>query len=312
MIGSVARRVGTRLALAILVLWGAATLSFIALHLTAGDPALAILGGPDARPTQEVLDQVRLEYGLNDPVILQYLRYLGRLATGDFGQSYQLRIGVLAAITEQIGATAQLAITAGVLAVISSVALALLTAHRRPWIRSLSSGTEVVLASTPTFIIGFALLIVFAFTFRVFPIGGNNGVPALILPAATLALSVIGTLTQVLRNELEDVLEQPFILTARTRGLRDSAVRVKHALRHAAIPTITMSGFLVAALLGGSVITETLFARQGVGTLLLNAVYAKDIPLVLGVVILSAGVYVVVNLIVDLAYTAVDPRVVTA
>ncbi|HLT60667.1 MAG TPA: ABC transporter permease [Microlunatus sp.] len=309
---TVAKRIGTRLALAVLVLWGAATLSFIALQLTAGDPALAVLGGPDARPTQEVLDQVRREYGLNDPVAVQYLRYLGRLVTGDFGQSYQLRIPVLAAITEQIGATAQLALTAGVLAVISSVLLALITAHRPPWVRSLSSGTEVVLASTPSFVIGFALLIVFAFTLRLVPIGGNNGIPALVLPAATLALSVIGTLTQVLRNELEEVLEQPFILTARTRGLRDSAVRIRHALRHAIIPTITMSGFLVAALLGGSVITETLFARQGVGTLLLNAVYAKDVPLVLGVVILSAGVYVVVNLAVDLAYTAVDPRVVTA
>src|SRR5690606_16610379 len=208
-------RIGTRLALAVLVLWGAATLSFIALQLTAGDPALAVLGGPDARPTQEVLDQVRREYGLNDPVAVQYLRYLGRLVTGDFGQSYQLRIPVLAAITEQIGATAQLALTAGVLAVISSVLLALITAHRPPWVRSLSSGTEVVLASTPSFVIGFALLIVFAFTLRLVPIGGNNGIPALVLPAATLALSVIGTLTQVLRNELEEVLEQPFILTAR-------------------------------------------------------------------------------------------------
>ncbi|MFF0341695.1 ABC transporter permease [Kribbella sp. NPDC004875] len=306
------KRIAVRLVLAVLVLWGAATLSFLALQLTAGDPALAILGGPDARPTQEVLDQVRLEYGLNDPVWLQYLHYIGRLAHGDLGQSYVLRIPVLDAITQQLGATAQLAFSAGVLAVVSSIVLALITAHRRPWLRSLFSGIEVVFASTPTFVIGFGLLIAFAFTVPLFPIGGNNGPLALVLPAATLALAVIGTLTQVLRNELEDVLEQPFILTARTRGLTDAAVRVNHALRHALIPTVTMSGFLVAALLGGSVITETLFARQGVGSLLLNAVYSKDIPLVLGVVILSAGVYVVVNLIVDLAYTAIDPRVVTA
>ncbi|MFC9691037.1 ABC transporter permease [Kribbella sp. NPDC056951] len=306
------KRIGIRLLLAVVVLWGAATLAFIALQLTAGDPALAILGGPDARPTQEVLDQVRLEYGLNDPVLLQYVHYMGRLVQGDLGQSYVLRIPVLTAITEQVGATTQLALTAAVLAVVVSVSLALLTAHRAPWLRSLFSGTEVVVASTPTFVIGFALLIVFAFTIPLFPIGGNNGPLALVLPAATLALAVIGTLTQVLRNELEDVLEQPFILTARTRGLSDAAVRIKHALRHALIPTVTMSGFLVATLLGGSVITETLFARQGVGALLLNAVYAKDIPLVLGVVILSAGVYVVVNLVVDLLYTAIDPRLVTS
>jgi len=170
----------------------------------------------------------------------------------------------------------------------------------------------VVLAATPTFVIGFALLIVFSFTLRLFPIGGNSGPSSVVLPALTLALSVVGTLSQVLRNELEEVLEQPFILTARTRGMRDASVRVLHALRHAVIPTVTMSGFLVAALLGGSVITETLFARQGLGTLLLNAVYAKDVPVVLGVVILSAGVYVVINLAVDIAYSLIDPRVVTA
>jgi peptide/nickel transport system permease protein len=174
------------------------------------------------------------------------------------------------------------------------------------------SGIEVVLAATPTFVIGFALLIVFSFTLRLFPIGGNSGPSSVVLPALTLALSVVGTLSQVLRNELEEVLEQPFILTARTRGMRDASVRVLHALRHAVIPTVTMSGFLVAALLGGSVITETLFARQGLGTLLLNAVYAKDVPVVLGVVILSAGVYVVINLAVDIAYSLIDPRVVTA
>ena len=306
------KRIGFRLLVGVGVLWGAATLAFAALHLTAGDPALAILGGPDARPTQEAIDQVRLEYGLNDPVVVQYLHYLERVATGDFGQSYILRIPVLDAIGEQVGATAQLALTAAVTSVLLAVAIALLTARRRPWIRSLASGTEVVLAATPTFVIGFALLIVFSFTLRVFPIGGNSGPGALVLPALALALSVAGTLSQVLRNELEDVLEQPFILTVKARGMRDAWVRILHALRHAAIPTVTMSGFLVAALLGGSVITETLFARQGVGTLLLNAVYAKDVPIVLGVVICSAGVYVLVNLLVDLAYTLIDPRLVTA
>jgi peptide/nickel transport system permease protein len=190
--------------------------------------------------------------------------------------------------------------------------VAILSAQRAAWIRSIVSGIEVVFAATPTFIIGFALLIVFSFTLRWFPIGGNQGPAALVLPALTLALAVFGTLSQVLRNELEDVLEQPFILTARSRGMRDLAVRIRHALRHAAIPVMTMSGFVVAALLGGSVVVETLFSRQGIGSLTLASVYNKDLPVILGIVLLSAAVYVVVNLVIDLLYTLIDPKVVTA
>nr|WP_277819742.1 ABC transporter permease [Arthrobacter bussei] len=191
-------------------------------------------------------------------------------------------------------------------------AVAILSAQRAPWIREIVSGIEVVLAATPTFIIGFALLILFSFTLHWFPIGGNQGPAALVLPALTLALAVFGTLSQVLRNELEDVLEQPFILTARSRGLRDLAVRVRHALRHAVIPVLTMSGFVVAALLGGSVVVETLFSRQGIGSLTLASVYNKDLPVIIGIVLLAAAVYVVVNLVIDLLYTLIDPKVVTA
>jgi peptide/nickel transport system permease protein len=123
---------------------------------------------------------------------------------------------------------------------------------------------------------------------------------------------LFGPLSQVLRNELEEVLEQPFVLTARTRGLGDLAVRLGHALRHAAIPAVTMTGFIVGGLLGGSVIAETLFSRSGVGSLMLQSVYNKDLPVILGVVLLSAAVFVVVNLVIDLLYTAIDPRMVTS
>jgi peptide/nickel transport system permease protein len=132
-----------------------------------------------------------------------------------------------------------------------------------------------------------------------------------VLPTFTLALPVTAVLSQVLRSELEDVLEQPFILTARARGMRDVAVRFRHALRHAAIQLVTMSGFIIGGLLGGTVITESLFNRQGIGQLMLVATTNKDIPLVVGVVIFCALVYVVVNLVVDILYTIIDPRVVT-
>lgn len=293
------------------VLWGAATIVFIAIFVLPGDTALIILGGPDARPSPEALDQVRADYLLEEPFWAQYVHYIGNLVQGDLGQSYRLRIPVVDAIGQQIGSTAALAGLASLLAIVLTVVVAVLTAHRSEWLRNLVSGAEVLLAASPSFIIGFAFLFIFAFTWRLLPSGGTGGLETLILPAATLALSIFGPLSQVLRNELEEVLEQPFILTARSRGLRDIRLRVGRALRHAAIPSVTMSGFIVGGLLGGAVITETIFSRQGIGGLLLTSVYQKDLPVILGIVLLSAAIYVVVNLIVDLFYTVLDPRVVT-
>ncbi|MFD0735383.1 ABC transporter permease [Planotetraspora mira] len=307
---AVAKRIGVRLIAGVGVLWGAATLSFIALHVTAGDAALSTVAGQGANPTKELLDQVRRDFGLDQPLYRQYLDYLGRLLHGDLGQSYQQRIAVSRAITEQLGQTVQLAVSAAAVAVLLAIGAAVLTARRRPW-RSIASGVELTLSATPTFVIGIVLLIVFSFTLKVLPVSGNDGPRALILPMLTLALPIGAVLAQVLRSELEEVLEQPFILTARSRGMRDTVVRVRHALRHALVQIVTMSGFVVGGLLGGAVITETLFVRQGVGQLMLSAVTTKDIPMVLGLVVFAAFVYVVVNLLVDITYTLIDPRLVT-
>jgi peptide/nickel transport system permease protein len=306
----VARRAGVRLLAGAGVLWGAATLGFVALHLTAGDAALSTVAGEGANPTKAILDQVRHDLGLDRPLHAQYLDFLGRLLQGDLGRSYQQRIEVSQAIGEQLWPTVQLALCAGAVAVVLAVVVALLTAQRRPW-RSVASGVELVLSATPTFVLGIVLLIVFSFSLKLLPVSGNDGVSALILPTFTLALPIAAILAQVLRSELEEVLEQPFILTARSRGMRDLAVRLRHGLRHALVQVVTMSGFLVGGLLGGAVITETLFVRQGVGQLMLSAVTTKDIPMVLGLVMFAAVVYVVVNLLVDIGYTVIDPRLVS-
>jgi peptide/nickel transport system permease protein len=307
---AIAKRIAVRLLAGVGVLWGAATLSFVALHATAGDAALSTVAGQGANPTKEVLDQVRRDFGLDKPLYRQYLDYLGRLFHGDLGKSYQQRISVSRAIGEQLGQTVQLALAAAAVAVLLAVTVAVLTARRRPW-RSIASGVELTLSSTPTFVIGIVLLIIFSFTLKLLPVSGNDGIAALVLPTLTLALPIGAVLTQVLRSELEEVLEQPFILTARSRGMRDTAVRLRHALRHALVQIVTMSGFVVGGLLGGAVITETLFVRQGVGQLMLSAVTTKDIPMVLGLVVFAAFVYVVVNLLVDIGYTLIDPRLVT-
>jgi peptide/nickel transport system permease protein len=306
-----AERIGWRMIAGVGVLWGAATAAFFTLHGTAGDAALSTVAGQGADPTQAVLDQVRRDYGLDLPLWRQYVDYLGQLLHGDLGESYQQRLPVAQAIEAQLGQTVQLAAGAIVIALVLAVGVGVLTAKRRRWVRATTTGVELLLASTPTFVIGLVLLIVFSIGLHLFPVSGQDGLRSLVLPTFTLALPVTAILSQVLRSELEDVLEQPFILTARARGMRDVSVRFRHALRHAAIQLVTMSGYIIGGLLGGTVITESLFNRQGIGQLMLVATTNKDIPLVVGVVIFCALVYVVVNLVVDILYTVIDPRVVT-
>lgn len=292
------------------VLWGAATLAFVALQTTAGDAALSTVAGQGANPTEAVLRQVREDYGLDHPLWQQYVDYLGRLLHGDLGESYQQRLPVTSAIRGQLAPTVELAAIAAALALVIAVVVATTTARRRRWITGSSNAVETVLASMPTFVLGLLLMVVFATRLDWFPISGQDGLRALVLPAVTLALPISAVLTQVLRNELEEVLEQPFVTTARTRGMREVGVRWRHALRHALVPLATLSGSILGGLLGGAVITESLFNRQGLGQLMLTASTNKDIPMVIGLVIFAAAVYVVVNLIVDLLYTVIDPRTV--
>ncbi|UVL22541.1 ABC transporter permease [Pseudomonas donghuensis] len=303
-----AQRLAWRLLAGIGVLWGAATLTFLAINLSAGDPALAILGGPDAMPSAELIAQVRAEYGLDQPLWVQYGQYLARLAQGDLGESYRLRIPVLQVIGSQLGATLQLSLAAALLSILLAVSCAVLTANRPRWVRALVSGSELVLSSAPSFVIGIVLLLLFSFGWHLLPPSGSNSWQALILPSLALALPVAAVLTQVLRQELEDILEQPFIAMARARGMSETGVRLKHALRHALVPLVTLSGFVFASLLGGAVIIEMLFARQGIGRLMLDAAITKDMPLLLGITLLAAAIYGVVNVLVDLINHWVDPR----
>jgi peptide/nickel transport system permease protein len=302
------RFLATRFLSGVLVVWGAATLTFLMLHLSTGDVALTILGGPEALPTPEVLARVRVEYGLDRPLLSQYAEYLGRIASFDLGESYRLRIPVGQAIVEQLPATLRLALASGMVAVGGAISMAIFSARRAPWVTFLVSGTELVATSIPGFVTGLLLLFVFSFRLPWLPAAGYHGWPSLVLPVVSLALPLMALLTQVLRQELDDILEQPFITTARLRGLSELKVRFGHALRHALIPLVTLSGFVFASLLGGTVIVETLFSQQGIGRLMYDATTHKDVPVVLGVTLLAAATYVVINLLVDLANGLIDPR----
>jgi peptide/nickel transport system permease protein len=290
------------------VLWGAATLTFIAQQLMPGDPAQTILGGAGSRPSPEQLDAVREQYGFNDPVLLQYLHYLGGLVRGDLGTSYILKQPVAEIIGHHLGPTLILTITSLVAAWVIAVTVTLLTAHRARWLAGIGSGIEIFLAALPQYWLGIVLLVVFAFQLRLLPVVGDSGPEALILPALTLALPLAGFLGQITRDEFSSAMEQPFAVSARARGMSDWGVRWRHALRHAILPGLTLSGWALGSLFSTAVIVESVFVRPGLGKLLVDAVTSKDMPVVIGVTLFVAAVYVLANLLVDIGFVRADPR----
>ncbi|WP_406280496.1 ABC transporter permease [Embleya sp. NBC_00896] len=303
----VLRAIGARVLATASVLLGAATLAFAGLKLIPGDPVATLLG-PQTTASPAVRSQIRADYGFDDPVFSQYLHYLSELLHGRLGESYQLQQPVSALIGEQFRPTAELALAALALAVVIAVVSALATAGRRSVLRSAFGAWELVAVSTPSFWLGIVLLTVFSFRLQWFPVAGSEGIETLVLPAVTLALPIAGVLAQVLREGLETALAEPFVVTARARGLSRTAVRIRHAFRHAAIPLLTLSGWLTGTLLGGTVLVEKVFARPGIGALTLQSVNTKDMPVVMGVVLLAALVFVLISQLVDLLYAVIDPR----
>lgn len=289
------------------VLWGAATISFLAVKLIPGDPVTILTGGENVVDEAERAVLTR-EYGLDQPLAVQYARYLGAALLGDFGRSYQYRQPVTEVILEAAVPTVQLAGSAVLLALSLALINALATAGQRRGLRAFLAGLELTLLSTPVYWIGIALLALFSFRLEWFPVTGNDSPRALVLPVVALSLPLAALLGQVLRDGLEEALSQPFALTVRTRGVSETALRVRHGLRHAALAVSTVTGTLTAGLLGGSILTETVFGRSGIGQITLQAVKTRDMPLVLGLVMTSALVFVVINLLVDTLYLVIDPR----
>ncbi|WP_432103817.1 ABC transporter permease [Streptomyces sp. bgisy091] len=301
------RLVLRRTAAGVFVLWGAATLAFAALHLVPGDVVDTLLG-PGTAATPELRERIRQDHGLDDPLIVQYLRQMGQLATGDLGHSYQLGLPVTRVLDGQLAPTAELALTATAFALLVAFAAAVLSAGRGRFVRSLVSGIELLAVSVPSYWLGILGLTFLSYRFGLLPAAGDDGALALLLPALTLALPIGGVLARVVRQELDEASGRPFALTVRARGAGERRLLLRHTLRHAALPVATLSGWIVGSLLGGAVLTETVFARPGLGRVLVTAVTSKDVPVVTALVLLSAAAFVVVNLLVDLAYLVIDPR----
>ncbi|GAA1490397.1 ABC transporter permease [Brachybacterium sacelli] len=301
------RRIASKLGSSLLLLWAVATIVFFLQHMVPGDTALAILGGASANPPEETLQAVREQYGFDDPLLVQYAAFLGGLVQLDLGESYTMKEPVVDIIGAQIAPTLQLTAAALAVAWVLALALTLLTAGRSGIVGRLGSGIEVVLAALPHFWLGVLLLVVFAVMLGWLPVvdGGPLG---MILPSLTLGIPLGGFLAQVTRDEFETAQRQPFVLSALSRGAGIGDVRWRHVLRHAALPGIALSGWGLGSLISGAVVVEVIFSRQGIGQVLVSAVTSQDLPLVVGVTFVVALVYVVANVLTDIAYVAVDPR----
>jgi peptide/nickel transport system permease protein len=295
-----------RLAWAVAVLVGISLAVFLVVHLS-GDPT-ALYMGPEG--TKEDYEILRHALGFDRPLPEQYGLFLARAFQGDFGRSLRHRQPTLPLVLERFPATAKLAVAALVLAVLLALPLGVLAAVRRGSI--LDSGAMVLALAgqcMPTFWLGILLILAFAVNLRWLPVYGGEGILTLVLPAVTLGVWAMARTARITRSSMLEVLNQDFLRTARAKGIAEWAVVLRHGLRNGAIPIVTALGLELGNLLGGAVITEAVFAYPGVGRLAVEAVVNKDVPLIQAVVFTVAAALLLLNILIDVVYTALDPRV---
>jgi ABC-type dipeptide/oligopeptide/nickel transport system permease component len=295
-----------RLLQSVLVLLGVSVVVFLILHLT-GDPALLLLP-PEA--TAEDIARLRQQLGFDDPLPAQYLRFLRGAVRGDFGESLRHGEPAMALVLERLPATFELAGAGLLLALCLAIPAGILSAVRRNTVLDYVSTVVALFGQAmPTFWLGIMLILVFSVQLGWLPSSGRGDLQHLVLPAVTLGLFTTARITRLTRSGMLEVLGQDYIRTARAKGVSEPPVVWKHALRNASIPIVTIVGIELGTLLGGSVITETIFAWPGVGRLSVQAIFNRDYPVVQAAVFLLASTFVLVNLLVDVVYTYLDPRI---
>jgi len=301
----VGRLVGT-----VPVLFGVTLLVFAMTVLTPGDRVVALLGDAAQGLGQTARDELRRELGLDQPLPLQYVQYVGGLVRGDLGRSARSRRPVVAEIRDRLPATVELALAGLAIAVALGVSLGVVAAVRRGSVfDSLAVAVALVGVSVPVFWMGFLLMIVFALELGWLPASGRGTWRHLVLPAVTVGVASAAFIARITRGAVIETLGQDYVRTARSKGLTERRVVLRHALRPAMLPIVTVVGLQLGGLLGGAVLTETVFAWPGVGRLLVDAIVARDLPLVQGCVLVIALLFIGVNLVVDLSYAAINPKV---
>jgi ABC-type dipeptide/oligopeptide/nickel transport system permease component len=298
--------VGQRLLRALITLWLVSTVVFVVMRLS-GDPVPLLLP-PDA-PRSEFA-RVRAELGLDRPLPVQYLVFLGQVLQGDFGRSIHFRAPAFGVVLERLPATLELGLTAFALAVVIALPVGLVSALKRNSpVDHAAMGVALVGQAAPTFFIGILGILLLSLKAGWFPTSGRGDWRHLALPALTLALFTMASVARLTRSAVLEVLRADYIRTARAKGLGEWLVVAKHTLKNAAIPIVTITGLQFGTLLGGAVVTETVFAWPGIGRLAIQSIYNRDYPVVQAAVFLSAVLFIVLNLLIDLIYGALDPRI---
>lgn len=298
----------------ILLLFGISILVFMSMHIAPGDPAM-VIGGPTA--TDADLEAIRVNLGLDKPIVVQYVDYIGGVLQGDLGYSYQTNQSVSSAIITRFPNTLKLAIASMVIAVVIGVTAGIISAIKQnSWFDVSSTTFALAGISIPNFWLGTMLILLFSVTLQWLPVGRLNfpfytieGMKELILPAITLGTASAAMIARMSRSAMLEVIQADYIRTAKAKGVKHNVVIWLHALRNAMIPVITVIGINFGSLLGGTIIIEQVFAINGVGRLMIDAIAARDFPVVQGTVLLVAALFVIVNLIVDIIYAMIDPRI---
>ncbi|MCL1995266.1 MAG: ABC transporter permease [Defluviitaleaceae bacterium] len=297
-----------RLLALIPVVAGVILIVYLILNIAPGDPARIALGD---EVSAEVLHQWREEHGLNDPILIRYLRYLAGFFTGDFGNSFSpLQTPVFDEIMARFPYTIFLSVVAMVITFVLAFPLGILAAIKQnTWFDSISMFVSLIGVSMPIFWLGMLLLLWFSLGLGWFPSFGADSFAAVVLPAVSLGFSSMASMARTTRSSMLEVVRQDYIRTARAKGIGYGRVIRKHAIRNSLIPTLTIAGIQIGNLLTGTVIVEQVFAWPGIGSLMIQSILARDFPMVLGCMVLFTLIFAIINLIVDLAYAYVDPRI---
>jgi ABC-type dipeptide/oligopeptide/nickel transport system permease component len=298
-----------RIILLLPILWGVVTITFILMYVIPGDPVLLLAG---ERYDEETLAEMRRDLGTDRPIAVQYVHYLSRIVRLDFGKSFVTRRPVREVLLERFPRTLVLAFGAMLIAVAGGLSIGIAAAWGRyPWIGRTLMMLSLVGISIPVFWLGLLLIYLFAIKLSLLPPSGYGGgsVEYLILPALTLSFASTATVARVTRTGLLETIHEDYVRTARAKGLGESFVMIKHVLRNALIPVITIVGIDFGSYLGGSVLTESIFGWPGLGRLIVQSILSRDFPVIQGAVLCMAALFVFINLLIDLSYGAIDPRV---
>ncbi|MDY2628097.1 MAG: nickel ABC transporter permease [Lachnospiraceae bacterium] len=304
------KQLRNRLLQMILVLIGISFLTFILTYMAPGDPVRTMYAATGIMPSEEEMNQVREQMGLNDPVLVQYFRWLGGCLHGDFGTSYSFKKTVVELLLARLWPTLKLALVSMVIMLVVSVPLGMLSAvYKNKWIDYLVRGITFLGISIPNFWVGLLLMLVFCVIFKIFPVICSGGdLKSLILPAVTLAVAMSAKYTRQVRTAVLEELNQDYVTGARARGIKEWKILWCNVFPNSLLPLITMLGLSIGSLLGGTAVVEVIFSYPGLGNLAVSAITSYDYPVIQGYVLWVAVIYMVINLIVDLSYHYVDPR----